>query len=326
VIVLGILPPRARQKLAKLQAMRDDARALLNAMGERRRAIDDRLQVAVHNLTVSDPRDAVSRSRLQAEVAAAQDAVNDIDRAQRARQSALYAAEHALPPIEQWLRNNSDGPVDLSGGSNFIDVVLDPATLMGDGETFEARVARIRREIYRLTAEAQTIRNAPLPPAEIKAALTRAVDRLAEQGTPTLDLNAGRAAITWPDAHAYAPGAPPLSATKLVAWLFRDELVAAVTEGIDEMAPGLPLAGRDQRISEITRRVRVLELQEETLIDAAAGDGTTIDRRGGLPVEVILMIHPKVLADELVVRPGAPGAPPPPSLEAPVAPSAMAAE
>jgi hypothetical protein len=43
----------------------------------------------------------------------------------------------------------------------------------------------------------------------------------------------------------------------------------------------------------------------------AAADGTVIDRRGGLPVEVILMIHPKCWADELVVRPGAPGAPPP---------------
>jgi hypothetical protein len=315
VIVLGILPPRARLKLAKLQATRDDARALLNAMGERRRAIDDRLQVAVHNLTVSDPRDAVSRGRLQAEVEAAQDAASDIERAQRARQSALYAAEHALPPIEQWLRNNSDGPVDLSGGSNFIDVVLDPATLMGDGETFEAAVGRIRREIYRLTAEAQTIRNAPLPPAEIRAALTRAIDLLAEQGAPTLDLNAGRAAINWPDAHAYAPGAPPLSATKLVAWLFRDELVAAITEGIDETAPGIPLAGRDQRIAEIARSVRVLEFEEETLVEAASAEGITIDRRGGLPVEVILMVHPKCWADELV-REGAPGEPGAPLAEA----------
>jgi hypothetical protein len=106
--------------------------------------------------------------------------------------------------------------------------VLDPATIVGPGETIEAAVARIRKEIYQLTAEAQTIRNAPLPPAEIRAALTRAIDLLAEQGTPTLDLAAGRAVITWPDAHAYAPGAPPLSATKLVAWLFRDELVAAI--------------------------------------------------------------------------------------------------
>jgi hypothetical protein len=34
------------------------------------------------------------------------------------------------------------------------------------------------------------------------------------------------------------------------------------------------------------------------MIEAAA-DGTVIDRRGGLPAEVILMIHPRVLADEL---------------------------
>jgi hypothetical protein len=73
-----------------------------------------------------------------------------------------------------------------------------------------------------------------------------------------------------------------------------------------EVSPPHPAAPKP-REAEITRCIRRLEFAEETMIEAAA-DGVTIDRRGGLPVEVILMIHPKVLADELV-RGGAPQAP-----------------
>jgi hypothetical protein len=297
VIVLGILPVRARAKLARLQGQRDDARALLATLSERRKAIDNQLAIAVQNLSAGppggNPRDAASRGRLEAEVAAAQDQVNEIERMQRARQHALAAAEHVLPAIEEWVRVNSFGPVDLSGGSNFADVVIDPATIMQDGETFEAAVRRTRNEIYRVTGELHAIRTAPLPAKEVKAALIATIDQLAAAGRPTLNLDGGRVAINWPDGHAMGTGVQPLSGTKLVAWLLHDELVAAVTAGVDKLTGGIPMAGRAEREAGIATRVRELEFWEETLIEAAAAAGVTLARRDHIAVEAILLIRPR---------------------------------
>jgi hypothetical protein len=312
LIVLGVLPVRARQKLAKLQAARDDARALLATLSERRKAVDNALMIAVQNLTAGpppgNPRDAATRGRLEAEVAAAQDQINEIERAQRARQSALHVADHVLPPIEGWLRNVCDGPVDLSGGSHFVDVVIDPATIMESGETFEAAVARTRNEIYRLGAEMRTIHDAPRPAKEIKAALIAAIDGLAAAGRPTLDLAAGQVRVTWPDGYAMGSGIQPLAASKLICWLLHDEVVAAVTAGVDKMTGGIPVEGRAERVAGIARRIRRLEFEEEILIDSAAAEGVVIDRRGGVPPEVILLIHPKVLAGDLGASPSRPAA------------------
>jgi hypothetical protein len=297
LIVLGILPPKARAKLARLQGQRDDCRALLATLSERRRAIDNQLAIAVQNLSAGppsgDPRDAATRARLEAEVRAIQDQVNEIERTQRARQNALYAAEHVLPAIEEWLRINSFGPVDLSGGSAFADVVIDPGSLRDDGETAETAVRRIRNEIYRLGAEMRTIHDAPRPASEVKAALIATIDGLAAQGRPSLDLAAGQVKVTWPDGYAMGSGVQPLAATKLVAWLFNSELKAAMIAGIHDLPGGIPMAGRAEREAEIAKRIRRLEFEEETLIEAAASDGITIARRDRMAVEALLLIVPK---------------------------------
>jgi hypothetical protein len=297
LIVLGVLPVRARQKLVKLQGQRDDARALLATLSERRKAIDNALMIAVQNLTAGpppgNPRDAATRARLEAEVESAQEQVGEIERMQRARQSALHVADHVLPPIEGWLRNVCDGPVDLSDGSHFVDVVIDVSTIMEPGETFEAAIARVRGEIYRRGAEMRTIHDAPRPAKEVKAALIAAIDGLAAQGRPTINLSAGHVGINWPDAGGFGPGAPALSVSRMLSWLLYDQMVAAITRGIGELPDGIPLEGRAERVAGIARRIRRLEFEEEALVEHAAADGVAIDRRGGVPPEVILMIRPK---------------------------------
>ena len=73
------------------------------------------------------------------------------------------------------------------------------------------------------------VKSAPPPPDEIKIAIIESVDRLAKEGRPLVTSEGGKVELHWPDVMQYAgPGqaltAPSGSASRMFAWLFREEL------------------------------------------------------------------------------------------------------
>lgn len=74
---------------------------------------------------------------------------------------------------------------------------------------------------------------------------------------------------------------PPLGASKLLAWLFHDELVAAMTDGIDDHVTGVSIEERNERQAALTVQLFDLECDEEALIEAALAQGIEVHRRPG---------------------------------------------
>jgi hypothetical protein len=97
-------------------------------------------------------------------------------------------------------------------------------------------------------------------------------------------VNVADGKITWPDKMQYAaPGAglsaPSGSVGKLLAWLFKDAFLDALTVGIDQVTGGLSASERGERVTEIEEHLLRLEYQEESLIEQALASGIEVQRR-----------------------------------------------
>ena len=76
-----------------------------------------------------------------------------------------------------------------------------------DGESVTDAIRRLRSEIGRTRAELAYVRDAPLPAAEVKAALVDHIDRMAMQGRPRVAVEGTQVVVKWPDEQQFnAPG------------------------------------------------------------------------------------------------------------------------
>lgn len=289
--LLDLLPPRARGRLLALQSDLDDARSLLTALIERSRQADSRLAIARSNASVADPA-GPSRARLVAEADAAKRACDAIDQQRAARSQAVYGLEALLTPLSAWAEQFNYGPVGADGPA-FADAEVDGNALRRDGESWADTVDRLYREATLTRHEMSRIAAAPQPLADIENQITAEVDRMANAGRPTIDVNNGRTIISWPDVATHAPGAPAGAASAMFAWLFgdalRETLIAAAHDAVGDRE-GIPVAERPALIAKLQAEHDRHEIAVEAAIEAARADGVIVPRRGAPSPMALLQI------------------------------------
>jgi hypothetical protein len=196
--------------------------------------------------------------------------------------------------VDNWLRGQADVP--------FFEMAPPVAAKLPKGcKTAAEGVEVVRQERAGLVDELRRVRRAEAPASEITADMVTQVDQLAARGRPVIDRRAapalaGRPRVRFPERATEAFATPDLlagsgsehattDALALLAWLYRDDLVSALTAEIEASASPNALT-RDERAAQdldLRRRILAAERLEEALID-----GTDIPRRPRVRPEVIL--------------------------------------
>jgi hypothetical protein len=269
---LARLPAASRAKLSALERSADDAAALASAALASIKAAEARTAARLHALeTTRDPERA---SALRSELEAIEADSARLQEALSERQSRRDADQRLVSRLHQWI----DG---LPAGATF-EMVAPPAGERGDGGP-RAAIERCRREIADLRAELEAVARAPLPVSELKARARAWVDERAARGRPALSVDRGKLAISFrrPDALVRGDALGATMTADTLAWLHRDALIAALDREIDALGivGGLTDAERASRTGELRAAILDIERMEESVIEAARGEGTVIARR-----------------------------------------------
>jgi hypothetical protein len=165
-------------------------------------------------------------------------------------------------------------------------------TKQDDGRV-DAAVERLRLRLRELGADAHRVRSSPWPSSMAKAAAKELIDRLADQGAPDLDgaIEFGqpisfaqmtlRSIVRNIDGHAIAH-AEAADSIGLMCWLFRDQMIAKINAGFDEIADDKVALGAQQREemeAQINSDMLSIERSECSLVWHAAEGGEIIDFR-----------------------------------------------
>lgn len=287
--IIGRLPAAARSKYRALGSLIEDQRALIDATNERRRSTEELIFSMEARFARLDRRtDAEAIVELRAEMDGLRSEVERSDK-ERARRSGIMGnCQQVKSAIEAWLGKWDTTDIGISGPivAASVDAALQP------GEDISAAIKRVRSDIARLKSEIATIKAAPLPVEDIRAAIVKQIDTLANQGRPVMNFEAGKVAITFADMPMFGAGgvlsAPPGSATKLMAWMFRDQLIEAMTAGLGAVTGGLAKPERDRRIAELERALLATEHIEEAYVCQAIAAGLEVHRRLGVNILALL--------------------------------------
>lgn len=278
---LSRLPARARNKYRALQALVDDARALQGASQERGKGLDETIYHLEMRLDRLDPRGEKDEIKaVKEELEAAKQALNTLTEQRDKRNAARANAEQVLAQLQPFVMALTD--VDRRHQVGRLRPVTEANYKLKKGETIIDAVERLRSEIGRIQSEIGRLRQAPLPPNEIKNKIRYEVDKLAQAGAPTLRVDGGKVNLTFPDMVLFSEGAkmaPEKSATQLMAWMFRDELLDRLLEGVDNIEGGIPLSERAPREAELRTRMLTLEHEEEHFVEQAQAAGLECHRR-----------------------------------------------
>ena len=179
-------------------------------------------------------------------------------------------------------------------------------------ETIDAALKRTRRQIATLAADAHSVRSAPVLSAVVKAQARAQVEALAERGRPDVyeAVEIG-APVWWPQERYRAEvilhgvtkegilrvdgivDTEVPNATGLMAWLFKDQFIAAIELELDKSSDdehALSDSDRAQKLKAIADEILHTERQEERLIEMAAENGSEISRRSDCDPRAVLNI------------------------------------
>jgi hypothetical protein len=277
------LPACAKHRYRALQQMRDDAAALERSALGKIQLLEGETSDLIIRLRSVDPAEVDTVNSIREELATLAGDIGRIDQERVKRQGLRANTEQVLAYLNEFVTTQLG--LDRAGAdaSHFRPVVVE----LDDAEREDPRSAlqRTRAEITAIRSEIVALRHAPLPGPEIAARLTADIDRLAALGAPQMDFSNGQVRLSFADDNKYAaPGtalfAPTGSASRLVAWLFRDELVARVTDGVDQIA-GVSLSEREQRTNELQARLLLLEHREEAIVVYLLDQNVEVHRRPG---------------------------------------------
>jgi hypothetical protein len=186
----------------------------------------------------------------------------------------------------------------IPGGCS-VEPVADPSIaellVKADGNRIEPAVERYRLRLREHDADAHRVRSAPFPASAAKAAAKEFIDRLADEAQPDLDraiehgLDIAFATkrltsqvynvVNSPGAIAYGEID---NVTGFLCWLFRDQVLAKINAGFDEIADdksALSFAQREEMLATISADRLATERREVACIWAAAERGEIIDLR-----------------------------------------------
>jgi hypothetical protein len=288
----AMLPVEARQKLDGLRERRDELLAIARDLGDKCEAA--RLEkieferalrhmrdadVAGH-LNDDDPRVLRARER----IAAADAELRRFEDRRDARTAEWTPLGQLIDATERWLQS-------LPG-----DAVIEPAEVetpkLLKGETPSAAVDRLRRKRRDLIADLAQVEAAPITSTTARALVKAEVEALAARGRPDLYGTIEHAEpIRWPESRISAPlvgfaqseGQPMLQGTAtakvsdalaLIAWMYRDDLLAALDAEVDAVADDAAALTDDERAArkaDILTSVLEYERAEVALIDEIGG-------------------------------------------------------
>ena len=207
--------------------------------------------------------------------------LDKLERERSKRNSVRTNIEQVLRRVDNFLMQRASGAADISYPPRLTSP-LPPGRKKG--ESIADALLRTRRQISAEQAELLRVRTAPPTPDEIKIGIIESVDRLAKEGRPSVTASDGRVELHWIDVQMHAsPGsalsAPSGSASKMLAWLFREPLLKRLLREVEGNEDGIPSADRPRLIREAEGRILGLEVAEERLVMAALEQGLECHRR-----------------------------------------------
>jgi hypothetical protein len=195
--------------------------------------------------------------------------------------------------VLDWLRSGVPGNCEL--------VAVDDVPIVGllkKNESIADAVSRHRHRLREAAADLHRVRSSPYTSAEAKALAADQINKLADAAEPDVsccvELLAPIQFMTTRTRTLASSADPKLApsivhtethdALGLVAWLFRDQLVAKIEVSIDEIADDpAALSAKERQVREAQILADMLEIErsECSLIRAAEARGETIDFRVG---------------------------------------------
>ena len=288
--LLARLPACAQAKYRALSSLIGDIEALNAAADERASAMRAELARLADNAT--RVQDKEEDAALSAQINVLRDELEILARDRSTREALRSNTLQCKSAIEQWLANLEMGAISISGALRPVNV--EPH--LAKGETVKDALLRARREITNLKHELAQIAAAPLPPDEIRGEIIRQVETLAAQGRPRLGLEGGRVNLSFPDMPTLgAPGSalttPAGSVTRMLCWLFGDQIIERLSVGLDGLT-GLTREERSSRSVELEGRLLALEHEEEFWVVQALATRLEVHRRLGASPLALLGLEP----------------------------------
>jgi hypothetical protein len=306
------LPPASREILEELRTVAEARHGAALAAGRRLQGARDEAEaaaLAVNNLVDPRPRvtaapdDWMGRRVMEARTSmpVGEDQPILIEARARLRRAdeafarananyttageAFHAAKRVLTIAENFLAAHP-------GVEPFAADEVDGDAKPKKGESLESAIDRFRKRLRELAADRDAVAAAMLPAADAKAAARRQIEALAARGAPDLTrlLEVPGAEIAWPTTferiQAYAAngagagGVASVDAVALVAWLCKDQMIAAAAAEIDALAgdesAALSAEERAERIAAIEAEILAVERDECDLVEQS--NGTIIHR------------------------------------------------
>jgi hypothetical protein len=290
------LPEAARDKLTALKQERYELNLLARGLSDQieeqralRRDADNRRLQLLNPAAYANGAPAEDDPLVLAETAKVEKTNNEIRRLQalyETRSGRWNALGQLIASIEKWV-TSAPGNLVMHEGE---------APTLRKNESLLTAIERIRSRTRELEADERAVRAAPMPSALVKEKITAEVEALARRGAPDVfgAIKHRGEGVKWPSARADvvlypAPGTDPAKPVvttpdtlALLAWLAKDELVAALTAEIDARADdgaALTHEQRADRLAEIDIDLLNVERDEEALVEMAHRAGTPVDRR-----------------------------------------------
>jgi hypothetical protein len=315
---LSYLPPAAADRLRQLRQRVEDTRALCPTFEQRNETANERLnaqqrlkQLQDHpqygGFGLSDDSQSVVDARRHVERLTGE--AKRLDDLYAARSAAWEAAGAALASAEAWLRTGRPGNTELEP----VDTAP-PKLLKGEG--ILDGIERLRRRGRELRADLHRLQSAPFPSSYCKRRMREEVEALARRGAPNVtSLVEHDGAIAFPTlrttSHVFGAertlgfGEIP-DAIGLVAWTFKEALLAALDREIDGEADdkaALTHEARQQAEAEVMGDLLAVERDESALVSRAQNEGLPVEHRADISPLALLGLR-LVTAPRAAASPG----------------------
>ncbi len=311
-----VLPPEAKRRFNVLRdAVSDDAAIgsgfsaqTLDKMDDKTRAQKRRGEIKANPdyIGITDDHEAIrEQDRLIAEAAATLARLNA-----RAEKHQAVAAPRAalLRDVEAWIRR-------VAPDHDLVDFELVEPPKLGKSETPATAIDRVRRRLRELDADAHRINSAPFPSSYAKQVAAAHINQLAEAAAPYVGhlvelggplIVAGKQEeemIVWPtkqtsaEVSTAAGGGVAIGQTVdvvgLLAFLFRDQMLAAVSKLVDEESDDKAALTHEQRreqLAVIKTDREAVEQEESFWLWQAYDAGVIVEPRADMTPAAFLMV------------------------------------